>query len=129
MILEVEPDARKVDFTFNARSLKFLRVTDARSLKNEWRAQRTTTDDHKFPSLEDLGPLFLAMKRLGWHSLDTNGNTILNNDLVDLGVAFEVQVVIFGTSGMDISVSCVASAAGVTVDPLEPLLSTVSTDD
>jgi hypothetical protein len=47
------------------------------------------------------------------HSLDSNGSAILDDDLVDLGVASKVQVRVNSTSSMDVGMGAVAAAAGL----------------
>lgn len=66
------------------------------------------------------------MQRLGRHSLDGDGSAVLHDDLVDLGVAHEIQVVVLGARGVYVSVRRVASTACVSVDPFEPVLCAVA---
>jgi hypothetical protein len=47
------------------------------------------------------------------HSLDGNSSAILDDDLVDLGVAGEIQVGVDSTGCMDVGMSAVATAAGL----------------
>jgi hypothetical protein len=63
---------------------------------------------------------------LGWDSSESNCSTILNNNLVGLGVDSKVQVVIYCTGGVDVGMSRVATTASISVDPLEPVLSTMA---
>ena len=47
------------------------------------------------------------------HSLDGNRSPILNDHLVNLGVASKVQVRVDGTGCMDVSMSAVAATASL----------------
>lgn len=47
------------------------------------------------------------------HSLDGNSSAVLDDHLVDLGVAGEIQVGVDSASRMDVGMSAVAAAAGL----------------
>lgn len=47
------------------------------------------------------------------HSLNSNSSTILNDHLVNLGVAGEIQVGVDSAGGMDVCVGAVAAPAGL----------------
>lgn len=48
--------------------------------------------------------------------------------LVNLGVDSQMQVLMDRTSAVDIAMGAVGSATGITVDPLEPVFCTVTSD-
>ena len=68
------------------------------------------------------------MKRLRWHGLYTDRLASLDNDFINLGVDYEVKVLVHRPSAVNISVGAVRSPTGVTVNPLQPMLSTVTGD-
>lgn len=49
--------------------------------------------------------------------------------LVDLGVDHQVQVLVNSPCAVDISVGAIRAAASVAVDPLQPVLGTVASDE
>ena len=104
MILEIESNTRKINLGLDASSAKLLGVTDTRALKNQRRRKRTATNDNLLSSTEDSRLQLVRVQRLGRNSLNTNGTTILHDDLVDLRVAGQVQVTVLGACGMDIGV-------------------------
>lgn len=59
---------------------------------------------------------------------DTDRLTALNYDLINLSVNSQVQVLMDSSRAVDVTMSRVASASGITVDPLQPMLSTMASD-
>lgn len=68
------------------------------------------------------------MKRLGRDGAHTSAAVALQNTLVDLGVDDEVEVLVVVASAVDVSVRRVRSTTSVAIDPFEPVLSTVASD-
>lgn len=128
MVLEVQTDTRKVDNRLDTNGTQLLGVTDTRALKDERRRKGTARDDDLSPGLEHT-VLWRATSWLRRHCLYTNSAAILDDDLVNLCVASQVQVGVHSTSGVDVPVSTVTSATSVSVDPLEPMLSSVPSDE
>lgn len=126
MILEVEPDSWQINYGLNARSTKLLGVTDTRSLQDQRRRERTAANDNLLTSAEGPRLELIRVQRLGRYSLDCDGSAVLHDDLVDLGVAHEIQVVVLGARGVYVSVRRVTSTACVSVDPFEPVLCAVA---
>lgn len=108
----------QVDNWFDTSFLQLLGVANTRALQNQWRAQCATAYDYLLPSSEDSG-LGLSLRQwLSGHSLDTNGNAVLDDDLVNFGVAHKVQIRMMLPGAMDVCVSRVRTASGITIDPL-----------
>lgn len=142
VVLKVETDAWQVDEGLDASLAELLWVTNTRALKNKWRAEGTARHDNLLAGLDDSGRDLSAGKVLGRHDLDTNSAVALENDLqesamvhverskyvylVDLVACQQVQVLVNGTSAVDISVGRVRSTTSIAVDPLQPVLSTMS---
>lgn len=55
-----------------------------------------------------------------------NSTTVFNDDAFDFGVALKVQVLVLGTSCMNVCARGVRSAASIAIDPLEPMLRTMA---
>jgi hypothetical protein len=72
--------------------------------------------------------LLVGVKGFGRYGLDTDCLSTLDDDFVDFGVDSQVQVLVNSTSAVNISMGRVASTSCVTVDPLQPMLSTVTGD-
>ena len=53
------------------------------------------------------------MKRFSWNGPDSNCLSVLHDNFVNLGVALQVQILVNRSSGMDVSVSRVASTSGL----------------
>lgn len=81
------------------------RLTNARALKDERRTESTTTDNDLLSCTIDLGLVLSRSKGLSGNSLDTNSSTTFHNDLLNLGVADQVQVTVDRTSAVDVCVS------------------------
>jgi len=64
-------------------------------LKNQWGAESAAADDNLLPGSDYLGLWLLAFEALGWDDLNTDCFAILDNDLVCLGVAHKVQVLVY----------------------------------
>ncbi len=47
------------------------------------------------------------------HCLDADGSAVLDDDLVDLGVASQIQIRVGGASGMDVGMGAVTAASGL----------------
>lgn len=71
-----------------------------------------------------LGFAYVWVKWLHWNSPNANSTTVLDDNLVYLGVAQKMQVRVHSTGCVNVCTCCVTSATSVTVDPLEPVLST-----
>jgi hypothetical protein len=69
------------------------------------------------------------MKRLSRYSPHTYSTAILHNHLINLGIAYQVQVLMDSTSAMDICMCRVRSTSSIPVNPFEPVLSTVASDE
>jgi hypothetical protein len=131
VVLEVETDAWKVNerldaglaelgrVTWNDVSVRELRPctcrhTDSGSLKDQWRAQSAAADDDLLASPKSAGDALGRVQWLGGDSTDTNGTIALKNDLVNLGVALKVEILVFGTGTVDVCVGRVGAATSVT---------------
>ena len=93
MVLEVKTNAGQINLTFHASFLEFLGVSDAGTLKHEWRAESTTGDDNLFAGFDDFLIELVWIKRLHGHRANGGGTAILKNDSVNLGVTHKVEVV------------------------------------
>lgn len=89
-------------------------ITNARALEDERRAQRAAADDDLPASPVDLGLLLLlGVQRLGGYRLDAYRRVAIQDDLVDLGIADEMQVLVDGPGAVDVSVRRVGPATRV----------------
>lgn len=111
VVLEVAANTRQVDQRLDAGAAQLLGVSDTRALQDKRRAEGAAADDDLFAGPVDLAGRVLASKRLAWDGGDTNRAAVLDDDLVDLGVALEVQVVVLGPGAVDVCVRGIASAA------------------
>ena len=57
-----------------------------------------------------------------------NGTIAFEDDLIDLGVAHKVEVLVDRTGAVDVAMGRIASPAGVSIDPLHPVFSTMARD-
>jgi hypothetical protein len=103
VVLEVETDTRQVDERLHAGVAKLLRVTDTRALKDEWRAESASGDDNLLASPVNSGGVLSRSEWLGRHGRDADCSIALEDDLVYLGVADKVQVLVDSTSAVDVS--------------------------
>ena len=104
-------------------------------------AESPTGYDNLFADFHDAVSLFLWVKRLHRANLDGGYLVAFQLDLVDLGVAHQVEVTMVPPilvhavqfdridiphGGMDISVSGVTSTTSVSIDPLQPMFGVVA---
>lgn len=87
VVLEVEPNSRKIDQAIDSRLLQLFRIADARTLKDERRRKRSARYHYLLACTEDAGSRLPSPQRLGWHSLHSNRSPILDDDFVNLCVA------------------------------------------
>lgn len=128
VILEVETNTWEIDDRLDTYLPQLGWIANARSLKDEWRAECAASNNDLLSGFEYATLVGLTMDLLGRHSSNSDSNTVLDDDLIDLGVALDVQVLMFGASGMNISRCSIRPAASVSIDPLKPLLGTVASD-
>lgn len=128
VVLEVQTDTWKIDERFNTSFAELLWVTNTRSLKDEWRTESTSGNNDLLPGSDNSGSQLSWRKGLGWNNLDANGTVAFKDYLFDLVVDHQVQILVNGTSAVDIGMGRVRSSSGVTIDPLEPVLSPMSGD-
>lgn len=129
MILEVQPNARQIDNRLDTHSLELLGVTDARALQDQGRRQRAAAHDNLLPRPEGAAVVLLRVERLGGNGPHSDGHAVLDDDLVDLGVARQIEVVVHGARRVDVRMGAVTAAARIAVDPLEPVLGAVARDE
>lgn len=118
MVLEVQTDTRQIHNGLYADSPQLLWVSHARALEDKRRGKCSTRHNDLLPGPEG-SVLWRTTSWFGGDRLDAYGTAILNNHLVDLGVAREVKVGVNSTSGVYVRVGRVRSTAGVPVDPLK----------
>ena len=126
--MEVKSDTRQVDQGLDTSLAELLRVTNTGALKNKWRAQRTAAADNELPGLEITVLVLTGRQWLGWASPNTDGLVTLDQDLFNLGIDNQVEVLVVLPGTVDVSVSRVAAATRVTVDPFEPVFGTMAGD-
>jgi hypothetical protein len=145
VVLEVETHTRQVDKRLDARLAELLWVTDTRALKDEWRTERSARYDDLLACLDDTRGNVAVGQVLGWHDFDADGAIAFedhlsnvsadyiqaeerSNHLLDLVAGQQVQILVHSACAVDVGVRRVGSATGVSVDPLEPVLSTMTGD-
>jgi hypothetical protein len=128
VVLEVQAHAGQVNKRLHASLAELLRVTNTTSLQDQRRAKSTTRHNNLLSSSVDLAMFLVGVKGLGRYGLDTDCLATLEDDLFDFGVDSQVQILVNSTSAVDISMSRVTSTSRVTVDPLQPVFSTVTGD-
>lgn len=126
VVLEVKTDTRKIDQRLYTSLAELLWVTDTGSLKDERRAESASRNDDLLPGLDDPGSQLSRRKRLSRNNLDSDGTVTFEYYLFNLVVHHQVQVLVNGTSAVNVAMSGVRSSSGVTVDPLEPVLSSMA---
>lgn len=111
VVLEVESHAGEVDDGLDARGPQLLGVTDTRALEDQGRREGSARDDDLLAGAEGPGLQLARVEGLGRDGLDADGAAVLDDDLVDLGVAGKVEVAVDRAGGVDIGVSAVGSTA------------------
>lgn len=129
VVLEVAANTWKVDDGLDADGAEPLGVTNSGALEDKRGAESTARDDNLLASTVDLASGSARSERLGGDGGNTDSTAVLDDDLVNLGAGLQVKVVVLSAGAVDVGVGSVGAAAGVTVDPLEPVLSTVSGDE
>lgn len=89
------------------------RLTDSGSLEDQWRGKSTTGNDYLLPGLEGAGLQLIGVQWLGGNSLNRNCPPILNDDLVDFGIAGKIKVVVDRACSMNICMRTVTSSASL----------------
>lgn len=128
VVLEVETNAGKIDERLDTGLAELLWVANTRALEDQWGAERATTDNNQLAGFVSPGLVLRWVKRLRWDGLHTDSLAVLDDDLVGLGVDDQVQVLVVLAGAVDVSMGRVRAATSVPIDPLEPVLSTVTSD-
>jgi hypothetical protein len=87
VVLEVESHTGKVNNGLDTSGAELLGVTDTRSLEDQGRGEGSARDDDLLAGTEGSGLKLAWVQGLGGDGLDADGPAVLNDDLVDLGVA------------------------------------------
>ncbi len=111
VVLEVAAYTGQVDDGLDASTAKLVGVTDTRALEDQRRAEGAAADDDLLASTEDPANRFLAVDGLCWDGCNAHGTAVFDDDLVDLGVALQVQVGVLGSGAVDVGVSSIASSS------------------
>jgi hypothetical protein len=88
--------------------MKFIGVslhTDSRSLQDQWRTQSTTRNNNLLPRTISLRDILSRSQRLCGYSLNTDGTTVFDNDLVNFSVADKMEVLMDRSGAVDVAVS------------------------
>ncbi|KAH3669438.1 hypothetical protein OGAPHI_001559 [Ogataea philodendri] len=125
VVLEVLTDTRQVDNWLNTNRPQVVSSTNTGSLQNQWRRAGTARNNNLLSCSESSGNRLLWVQRLHWNSAHSNSLSVLDDDLVGLGRGDQEEVVLVSHGWVHISVRRVGSSTQVSVDPLEPVLSTV----
>lgn len=110
VILEVAAHTWQVDQRFHASSAQLLGVTESRALEDKWGAHGTSADDDLLSGPENTANRLTTIEGLGWYCDHTHSSTILDNHLLYLGVALEVEVAVLGPGTVDIGMSRITSS-------------------
>ena len=111
VVLEVESHTGKVDDGLDTSGAELLGVTDTRALEDQGRGEGSARDDDLLAGTEGSGLELAWVQGLGGNGLDADGPAVLDDNLVNLGVAGQVQVAVDGAGGVDVGVSAVRSTA------------------
>ena len=128
VVLEIETDSGKIDERLDTGLAKLLWVSDTRSLQDKRRTKSTSGDNDLLPSFDDPGCQLSGRKGLGGNDLDADGTVALKDYLLNLIVDHQMQILVHGTSAVDVAMSRVRTASSVAVDPLEPMLGSMASD-
>jgi hypothetical protein len=112
VVLKIGPDAREIDNRLDANSFELLRVTDTTALEDQGRAQCSTTDDDLFADLDDCAMVLVGCEGLGRDNTDTSRTSVLDDHLVYLRVAHQVQVLVYGPRTMNVCVGTCSTTLG-----------------
>lgn len=93
--------------------------TDSRSLKDQWRTESATADNDLLACPVSLGDVLVGVQGLGWNSANTDRTVALQDDLVNFGVASKVEVLVLGTSAVNVAVSRVRTTSGIAMEMLD----------
>jgi len=73
------------------------------------------------PCSVNLCLILSRSQRLSRHNLDTNSAATLHNNLLNLGIANQMQIGVMSTSTVDISVSRVRATSSIAINPFLPV--------
>lgn len=82
----------------------WIRLTDARALQDQRRAEGTAADNDLFACFIHLEGVLTWGERLCWDRLDADCAAALNDDFLDLGIDFKVKILVNRAGGMYVSV-------------------------
>ena len=111
MVLEVEADSGEVNDGVDTSRAQLVRISDTRPLENQRRGEGSPRDNDLFTGPEDFSLWRAAAKGLRGYRLDSNSSAILNDHFIDLGVASQVEIAVYGSGGMDVGMCTVTPAA------------------
>jgi hypothetical protein len=86
VVLEVQPNTRKINKRLDTSLSELLWVTNTRALKDERRAKGTSGDDDLLASPERPAMVLTRRERLSRHGPDPNCSAAFNDNLVNLCV-------------------------------------------
>ena len=146
VILEIETDTREVDFRLNADLPKSPGIANTRALEHKRGAERSAGDDNLLAG-SDLAGTVLLVGIEGLHRADlySSGSVTIKDDFIDLSILHEVEIVLIPVSrvssaskytavplsphcAVDVGMSGVTATTRISVDPLQPVLCTVTGD-
>lgn len=110
VVLEVGTDAWQVDQRPDASPTQLLGVANSGALQNLRRAESSSTDDDLFTCPVDLPRWVTTTDVLRGNRDHADGSAVLDDDLVDLGVDLEMEIVVFGSSAVDVCMGGITSS-------------------
>jgi len=104
MVLKVEPHAFQIHDWLDTDCFEFLWITNATPLKDQWRAQCATADNDLFADFDDCAMVLIGREGLGRDDTNTDCTSVLDDHLVDLGVAHQVEILVHRSRAVNVCV-------------------------
>lgn len=87
--------------------------TNARALEDEGRAECATANDDLFTGPINLGMVLSWSEWLCGNGLDTDGTSFFEDHLLDLGVTYQVQILVMSACGVDVCVGGIRTTSSI----------------
>ena len=102
--LKIKTHARQIHDSFYTDIFELLWITNTAALEDQGRAQRSTTDNNLLANLDDCAVVLVRREGLGGNHTNTNCTSVLDDHLVNLCVAHQMQVLVYRSRAVDVRV-------------------------
>lgn len=97
--------------------------TNSGSLKDQWRTESASADNDLLACSEGPRDVLTWVQWLGWDGSNADCLVTLQDNLVNLGVALKVEVLVLGAGAVNVAVCGVRTTSSVTAYQCQPRLS------